>query len=75
MMEHIQITAQAVAEAIAVERERCAKIVCPDCAKGINLDRSSWDHILETIQGHASWTRACLAKTIRGGHTEGAGQS
>ncbi len=25
-MEHIQITAQAVAEAIAIERERCAQI-------------------------------------------------
>lgn len=47
-----------------LERSRCAKIVCPDCAKGVDLDRRSWDHILETVQGHASWTRACLARTI-----------
>lgn len=46
-----------------VERLRCARIVCPDCAKGVPVDRGG-EHILETIQGHASWSRTCLAKTI-----------
>lgn len=47
-----------------VERLRCAKIACPDCAKGVYLDERNGDHVLEAIQGHASWTRACLARTI-----------
>lgn len=45
-----------------IERERCARIVCPDCAKGVY--RQNGEHILETIQGHASWVRSCLANTI-----------
>lgn len=62
------MSADTVEEAFArgqrIERLRCAAIVCPDCAKGIPLDGRNSDHVLETIQGYASWTRACLAKTI-----------
>jgi hypothetical protein len=45
-----------------VERLRCAKIVCPDCAKDVEL--ADGIHILETIGGNVYWSRACLAKTI-----------
>lgn len=51
-----------------LERLRCAAIVCPDCAKGVPLDERNSEHILETIQGYASWSRACLAKTILNPH-------
>lgn len=51
------------------EAQRCAKIVCPDCAKGVYLDHTG-EHILETIQGQVSWSRACLAKTILQAYAE-----
>lgn len=46
-----------------LERLRCAKIVCPDCAKGLAPDNNG-EHILEIIQGYAAHTRACLAHSI-----------
>lgn len=46
-----------------IERERCAKITCPDCARGIPIS-SNGEHILETIQGHVAHSRACLARSI-----------
>jgi hypothetical protein len=48
-----------------LERRRCAKIVCPDCAKGIHRDGDM--HVLETVQGHAFHMRACLAATVLDG--------
>lgn len=47
-----------------LERSRCAKIVCPDCAKNIWLDKDHRTHVLETIQGYTAHERACLAYTI-----------
>lgn len=47
MMEHIQITAQAVAEAIAVERKRCAVLV------EAMMDEKPWKDQL--------WSRTALA--------------
>lgn len=45
-----------------LERLRCAKIVCSDCAKGIPVDKG--EHVLETCQGYTLHSRACLAQTI-----------
>lgn len=45
MIEHIQITAMAVAEAIAVEREQCAKI-----ALAIDSGRGNERAIAEAIR-------------------------
>jgi hypothetical protein len=49
-----------------LERCRCAKIVCPDCAKGVKLDKHG-DHVLEWIEGNPYHVRVCLAKTIISG--------
>lgn len=50
-----------------LERWRCAKIVCSDCAKGVPRDQKNRDHVIETIEGHAYHVRACLALTILDG--------
>jgi hypothetical protein len=46
-----------------LERLRCAKIVCPDCAKGVPINHK-FGHVIEWIEGHPYHSRECLAKTI-----------
>ena len=62
-MSEASMIEEAFARGRELERNRCARLVCQDCANGIWRGQN-WTHIIETIQGHIAHERACLARSI-----------
>lgn len=57
---------QLIKDAIAKERERCARLVCADCLLGNKPDIDGL-HVIERFEGHPMHTRQCQAVAIRNG--------
>lgn len=61
---------EAIAAAIAAEREACARVVCPHCADGLP-DHDVGVHDLGRRRGHRVWAE-CRAAAIRARGEDGA---